>query len=113
MASPRRYARVRFAPPPPRGEGNGTGIESAAATRLALIVSAAWMLLPINLMAVLYVVQRMESLCQVFVLAGLWAYLHGRRMMLTATDEHQDRPEEQDRASLHEAHHIGLFIVSQ
>src|SRR6185437_10938976 len=66
-------------------------IEKPAATRLALIVSAAWMLLPINLMAVLYVVQRMESLCQVFVLAGLWAYLHGRWVMLTATDARRDR----------------------
>jgi hypothetical protein len=59
-------------------------LEDVAATRLALIVSAAWLLLPINLMAVLYVVQRMESLCQVFVLAGLWMYLAGRRRMLTA-----------------------------
>ncbi len=66
-------------------------IEKPAAMRLVLIVSAAWMLLPINLMAVLYVVQRMESLCQVFVLAGLWAYLHGRWMMLTANDAQQDR----------------------
>ena len=66
-------------------------IDESAATRLALIVSAGWMLLPINLMAVLYVVQRMESLCQVFVLAGLWAYLHGRWMMLTADDAHRDR----------------------
>jgi hypothetical protein len=63
-----------------------TAVEEPAATRLALIVSAAWMLLPINLMAVLYVVQRMESLCQVFMLAGLLAYLHGRWMMLTADD---------------------------
>ena len=70
--------------PLPDGEGKSIAIDESAATRLALIVSAAWMLLPINLMAVLYVVQRMESLCQVFVLAGLWAYLHGRWMMLTA-----------------------------
>ena len=49
------------------------------------------MLSPINLLAVLYVVQRMESLCQVFVLAGLWAYLHGRWMMLMATDARRDR----------------------
>jgi hypothetical protein len=42
-------------------------------------------------MAVLYVVQRMESLCQVFVLAGLWGYLHGRRRMLTATDAAGER----------------------
>jgi hypothetical protein len=66
-------------------------IEKPAATRLVLIVSAAWMLLPINLMAVLYVVQRMESMCQAFVLAGLWAYLHGRWMMLTANDPRQDK----------------------
>ncbi|TAM92609.1 MAG: hypothetical protein EPN40_14290, partial [Rhodanobacteraceae bacterium] len=36
-------------------------LDESAATRLALIVATAWMLLPINLMAVLYVVQRMES----------------------------------------------------
>src|SRR6185437_15558241 len=77
--------------PLPMGEGTNNCIDDAAATRLALIVSAAWMLLPINLMAVLYVVQRMESLCQIFVLAGLWAYLHGRWMMLTATDTRRDR----------------------
>jgi hypothetical protein len=81
--------------PPSAGRGTeGDGfpfIDESAATRLALIVAAAWMLLPINLMAVLYVVQRMESLCQVFVLAGLWAYLHGRWMMLTATDAKRDR----------------------
>ncbi len=68
-----------------------TAIDDRAATRLALIVSAAWMLLPINLMAVLYVVQRMASLAQVFVLAGLWAYLYGRWMMLTAVDARRDR----------------------
>src|SRR5690348_5304141 len=67
------------------------GVDAPAATRIALIVSATWMLLPINLMAVLYVVQRMESLCQVFVLAGLWVYLHGRWMMLTAESARRDR----------------------
>jgi hypothetical protein len=65
--------------------------DQAAATRLALIVSAAWMLLPINLIAVLFVVQRMESLCQIFILAGLWAYLRGRWMMLTARDSRRDK----------------------
>jgi hypothetical protein len=73
------------------GEGETSHVDESAATRLALVVSAAWMLLPINLMAVLYVVQRMESLCQIFVLAGLWAYLHGRWMMLTAADARRDR----------------------
>lgn len=78
--------------PLPKKEGDdGSTFDQAAATRLALIVSAAWMLLPINLMAVLYVVQRMESLCQIFILAGLWAYVHGRWMMLTAHDARRDR----------------------
>jgi hypothetical protein len=33
----------------------------------------------------------MESLCQVFVLAGLWAYLRGRRRMLTASSPLAER----------------------
>jgi hypothetical protein len=82
-----RAGRLPF----PKGDETAIRNDEAAATRLALIVSAAWMLLPINLMAVLYVVQRMESLCQVFVLAGLWAYLHGRWMMLTAESTRRDR----------------------
>lgn len=57
---------------------------------LALAVTTAWLLLPINLQAVLYVVQRMESLCQLFVLAGLWGYLRERRRMLTAEDTKEE-----------------------
>ncbi len=68
-----------------------TMIEDTAAQRLALIVAAGWLLLPINVMAVLYVVQRMESLCQVFVLAGLWAYLLGRRRMMSAVHQRDAR----------------------
>jgi hypothetical protein len=48
---------------------------------LALLITAAWALTPINLTAVLYVVQRMESLATLFMLAGLLAYLHGRSRM--------------------------------
>ncbi len=50
---------------------------------LALCVSAAWLLAPINFTAVGYIVQRMESLCQIFVLAGLWCYLQARERMLS------------------------------
>ncbi|WP_051362036.1 hypothetical protein [Solimonas soli] len=50
--------------------------------RLALAIAGAWLVLPINLTAVLYVVQRMESLANVFVLLGLIAYCQGRRDML-------------------------------
>jgi hypothetical protein len=48
----------------------------------ARFAAAAWALHPINLMAVLFVVQRMESLCHTFVFAGLWLYLLGRRRQL-------------------------------
>lgn len=44
--------------------------------------TATWALHPINAMAVLYVVQRMESLSHTFVFAGLWLYIDGRRRQL-------------------------------
>ena len=49
---------------------------------VAAWIAAGWMVLPINLTGVLYVVQRMESLANLFVLAGLLGYLAGRRRML-------------------------------
>jgi hypothetical protein len=49
---------------------------------LATLISASWMLLPINLTSVLYVVQREESLANFFVLAGLIGYVTARRQML-------------------------------
>jgi len=49
---------------------------------IALWIAAAWLLLPINLTAVLYVVQRMESLANLFVLLGLLGYVHARQRML-------------------------------
>lgn len=54
---------------------------------VAALIAAGWMLLPINLTAVLYVVQRMESMANLFVLLGLIGYVTGRRRML-------DRPTE-------------------
>ena len=55
-----------------------------AALRAGLIM-VGWMLLPINLTSVLYVVQRMESMANVFVLLGLLGYVVGRRRMLMPT----------------------------
>jgi hypothetical protein len=49
---------------------------------VAALIAAAWMLLPINLTGVLYVVQRMESMANLFVLLGLIGYVSGRRRML-------------------------------
>jgi hypothetical protein len=49
---------------------------------VAALVAGGWMLLPINLTGVLYVVQRMESLANLFVLLGLIGYVSGRQHML-------------------------------
>lgn len=48
----------------------------------ARFIAAAWALHPINLMPVLFIVQRMESLSHTFVFAGLWLYLAGRSRQL-------------------------------
>ncbi|WP_255548397.1 hypothetical protein [Luteibacter sp. dw_328] len=63
---------------------------SAGATReprrrdeaLAAMAAALWLVMPINVTAVLYVVQRMESLANLFVLLALLGYVAGRRDML-------------------------------
>lgn len=52
------------------------------ATATATWIAGAWMVLPINLSAVLYVVQREESLANLFVLAGLIGYVTSRKYML-------------------------------
>ncbi|MBT2143289.1 hypothetical protein KK133_04055 [Rhodanobacter sp. LX-100] len=53
------------------------------ASLVAVLIAAGWMLLPINLTAVLYVVQRMESMANLLVLLGLLGYVAGRHHMLT------------------------------
>jgi len=45
---------------------------------LAALIAGAWLVLPINLTGVLYVVQRMESMANLFVLIGLLGYVHAR-----------------------------------
>lgn len=57
---------------------------SARTGIVAALVATCWMLLPINLTGVLYVVQRMESIANLFVLLGLLGYAEGRRRMLAA-----------------------------
>jgi len=49
---------------------------------IAALITAGWMLLPINLTGVLYVVQRMESMANLFVLLGLLGYVAGRNQMM-------------------------------
>lgn len=62
------------------------GADTQASRWLPLLVATLWLVHPINLGAVLYVVQRMESLAQVFVLAGLLFYLDARQRQI------EDRP---------------------
>ncbi|SHM30268.1 hypothetical protein [Rhodanobacter sp. OK091] len=57
----------------------------ARAGIVGALVAGGWMLLPINLTGVLYVVQRMESMANLFVLIGLLGYVSGRRQMLAVT----------------------------
>ncbi len=64
-----------YAPLPSRERGRTNVIAACTA--------GAWMILPINLTAVLYVVQREESLANLFVLIGLIGYVTGRNFMLT------------------------------
>ncbi|OYV31948.1 MAG: hypothetical protein B7Z79_00550 [Thiomonas sp. 20-64-9] len=52
------------------------------APTLALLATAAWVLAPIQLTAVLYVIQREEALASAFVLLGLLAYWHGRMRLI-------------------------------
>ncbi|HEY6941803.1 hypothetical protein [Dokdonella sp.] len=59
----------------------------ADAGRVAALVAAGWLLLPINLTAVLYVVQRMESLANLFVLLGLLGYVRGRLRMRSSSGD--------------------------
>jgi hypothetical protein len=53
---------------------------------VAAWVAGFWLLLPINLTSVLYVVQRMESLANLFVMLGLLGYTHARARMQEETD---------------------------
>jgi protein O-mannosyl-transferase len=57
---------------------------------VASLITSSWMLLPINLTGVLYVVQRMESMANLFVLLGLIGYVAGRQRMLGNVVRHSD-----------------------
>jgi hypothetical protein len=70
------------------------GSPSAAVAQPAILgalIAGGWMLLPINLTGVLYVVQRMESMANLFVLIGLIGYVAGRRRMLTTAADNSAR----------------------
>lgn len=67
------------------GYWHRTGViaSAAAAQWLPLLCTGAWLLHPLNLTAVLYVVQRETSLCSLFILLGCVLYCHGRLRLLS------------------------------
>ncbi len=68
-----------------REHGRGAGASWVLSpTLLGLLVAAAWLLAPIQVTAVLYVVQREESLAAGLVLLGLLGYWHGRMRLRRA-----------------------------
>ncbi len=56
-------------------------VELKRAELIALIAAIVWLLHPIHVSTVLYVVQRMTELSVLFVLLGIYGYLLGRRKM--------------------------------
>ncbi len=65
-----------------RAPTGARGVDDQRIGVIAALIAAGWMLLPINLTGVLYVVQRMESMANLFVLLGLLGYVAGRQRML-------------------------------
>ncbi|MGA9855335.1 MAG: hypothetical protein WBR29_08685 [Gammaproteobacteria bacterium] len=49
----------------------------------SILIAAAWALHPLNLTAVLYIVQRMTSLAALFTLAGMISYIYGRERTIS------------------------------
>lgn len=85
----RLYMRITSSPTPScvvKADFTGGNAYTARTTIIAALIAGAWMLLPINLTAVLYVVQRMESMANLFVMLGLLGYVTGRRRMLETTE---------------------------
>ena len=57
-------------------------LTTQAARWIPVIVCGMWLVHPLNLTSVLYIVQRMTSLAALFTVAGLCLYVIGRRQML-------------------------------
>lgn len=58
----------------------GVDISDTKIEWLAFITTAIWLVHPLNLTAVLYVVQRETALSAIFTAAAVWAYLQGRQL---------------------------------
>ncbi|MFT4581669.1 MAG: hypothetical protein ACI915_002119 [Gammaproteobacteria bacterium] len=61
--------------------GNQSGSEKLNHAMIAAVAASIWLLHPLNLTSVLYVVQRMNSLSAMFALMGLICYCAGRQRL--------------------------------
>jgi hypothetical protein len=61
--------------------GRALGVERGRAATAAVLAAGLWLLDPFWVSTTLYVVQRMAMLATTFVIAGLWAYAHGRSLL--------------------------------
>ncbi|GAB3793470.1 hypothetical protein GCM10028797_35560 [Dyella agri] len=62
--------------------GSSSRHPGITARNIALLAAGLWLLHPLNVSGVLYVVQRMNELSALFTLAGLFSYTSGRERML-------------------------------
>jgi hypothetical protein len=62
--------------------GNGSRQPGVTPKGVALLATGLWLLHPLNVSGVLYIVQRMNELAALFTLAGLLCYTVGRERML-------------------------------
>lgn len=60
-----------------------TGFSQTYVRWVSLAVASAWLLHPLNLTGVLYIVQRMTSLAALFTFLGLIFYVHGRQQLVS------------------------------
>jgi len=58
-------------------------LSDSITTWVPVIVTGLWLVHPLNLTSVLYIVQRMTSLAALFTVCGLYLYVVGRRRMLS------------------------------
>jgi hypothetical protein len=65
-----------------RGSERAQRLGSAHTDGIAVAIALIWLLHPLNLTSVLYVVQRMTSLCATFTILGLLCYVAGRQRLV-------------------------------
>jgi len=63
-------------------QGHGPRLSESTAHWLPLVITSLWLVHPLNLTSVLYIIQRMTSLAALFTVCGLCTYVAGRLRLL-------------------------------